>query len=136
MDVLVRLILAEFAVALALFIVYLILKIVLMLRKRVVVPGITVTVDKAAYMQGENVGITGLLTEDGSPAPGETVSLKITDPAGSETILPEAITDIAGKFSSVWQVPQDASPGLYTVSATGLGITAHTTFTLSMRRSA
>lgn len=99
-------------------------------RKRIVVPNLTVKVDKASYLHGDTVQISGQLIEAGSPVTSETVSTKVTDPNGNATSLPDTQTDTNGAFSNSWVVPSDAASGTWTVEVTALGVTATTSFTL------
>ena len=131
MDIIIRIILGETAILLALLIILLIILIWLLLKKIVVVPTLTVTVEKAKYLHGETVNISGKLEENDEAVEGATVSIKITDPEGTEAILPDATTDANGEYKNTWVIPADAPPGTYMVTATGLGVSATTTFTFN-----
>lgn len=130
MDVLFRIMLGEIDVILALFILYLIIRIWWM-RKHVAVPTITVSLDKASYLRGETVQISGVLKENDQPQAGQTVPLEAIDPNGGQTGLPDVVTDADGKFSSTFAVPPDAVGGSWKITAGPvLGVTDTATFTL------
>jgi len=93
-----------------------------------VVPTLTVATAKAKYLHGETVEISGALSEEGSPVAGQTIDVKIKYPDGTEVDLPDVTTDDEGKYANSWVVPSDAPPGTYTVTATGYGVSATTTF--------
>jgi len=133
-DILIEFILAEIAVALAFWIIFLFLHILLMLRKRVLVPLVTVSVDKAEYSRGEKAVISGKVTENGEPAADIPVTVKVTDPADVETDLGPLTTDADGKYTIDFPIDPAALGGTYTVEADSLGVTATTSFTLSMRK--
>lgn len=134
MDVLIRFLLGEVAVALALFILLLIIMIWRMLRKTVVtVPSITLALEKTQYDHGETVNVTGAVFSDvDKPAVGETVALTLTDSAEAEFDVGTALTEEAGKYTASFTVPNDVAPGGVTVKAkdVALGIEATATFTL------
>lgn len=96
------------------------------------VPELTVATDKTSYRRAETVTISGTLQSNGSPISGEAVALAIQPPTGDAYSLPQATTDGDGNFSVNWDVPSDAVAGEYTVTATAMGISATTTFTLSI----
>lgn len=125
-----RIVLGEVVVILGLLIMFLLLHIWLLLRKIVVVPTLTVAVDKPSYFKSEPVKISGSLKTDGTAMPGQTIALSIKPPIGDLYSLPDAITDINGDFSADWQVPDDAEVGSYTLTATAVGVMATATFTL------
>jgi len=122
----------ELVIALALLIIVLLLLIWLLLRKLVQVAGITVATDKDTYVREETVHITGLLTMDGEPVPGQIVDLEIQPPdPEAEPIELSATTDENGKYATDWLIPSDAEGGMYTLTATCLGAKAIKTFTLN-----
>jgi hypothetical protein len=103
-----------------------------MLKKIVVtVTVVAVKTDQSSYAHGATVQITGSVTTDGKPQASETVNLKITDPSGAETDLPDATTASDGTFAASWDVPPDAVPGTYTLEATAKGMTNTVTFTFN-----
>ena len=128
-DLLLRIILSETIILFGLLGVLLILLIWWLLRKLVAVPAITVATDKALYLRGETVGITGTLTADGKPLANETVGLSIKPPVGDAYSLPSVTTDAEGNFSASWVVPSDAEAGSYELTATSVGASATATFT-------
>jgi len=130
MGILIKIILGEVAVLLALLILVLLIHIWLLLRKKIVVPELTVATDKPSYDHTEDVNISGTLKEDGQPMAGKTISIKIVPPEGEEIELADVQTDEEGEYAAVWDIPVDAVPGTYKVEATGMGVTATTTFTL------
>lgn len=92
-------------------------------RNKVVVPSLTLVVDAASYLHGDTVKISGILAET-DPMGGTTVVLVLPD-GTSQNVT----TDANGKYSASWVVPETVS-GLLTLTATALGVTATTTFTL------
>lgn len=133
-NVLIEFIMLEIAATLALLIVYLLLQILLMLRKRVLVPLVTVMTDKPEYARGATAHISGVVTENGEPATGIPVSVKVTDPKDVETDLGPVNTDPKGAYTVDFPIDAAAAGGTYTVEADSLGVTATTSFTLSMRK--
>lgn len=118
--------------ALIFFIILLIILILLMLRKRVVVvASLTVATDKPQYTHADTVKITGEAKEDSTPKPDVQVGIKVIDPDGGETELPDETTDEEGKFASEWEIPDDAVPGAYKVEVSALGVSATTSFILN-----
>lgn len=106
-----------------------VLVILALIWKLVYTPSLSVSVDKTDYMKNETVQINGqLLGAGGSPMVGQTVTLTITPPSGSDYIVPDAITLADGTFSKTWVVPGDAVDGSYTLTAASTGITATKTF--------
>jgi len=100
-----------------------------LLQNIVVVPSVSVKIDKKQYLRGETVQISGSVSENSVPQDGALVNLKVTLPDGSDQALPDTTTDANGNFTSQWPVPGDAAGGSFTVSATALGTTDTTTFT-------
>jgi hypothetical protein len=148
MDTLIRLILWEVCVTLILIILYLLIKLILMLRKHVVtVPSITLAITPVSppgqYDHGEEVDLTGLVLLDTGvtpPAPGtgETVVLDVTDSAGTDfPAVATATCGSDGSYAAKFNVPAAMAPGQATLKAsdTKLGISATATFTLNMRMS-
>jgi len=131
MDMLIRVILGEIVVALAVIIVLLILLVWWLLRKIVVVPAISVATDKDAYFRSEEAAISGALLSNGNPIPNQPVALAIKPPTGDAYSLPSVTTDADGAFTSSWVVPEDAVAGSYVLTAAALGVKATKTFTLS-----
>jgi len=129
-DLLLRIILGEVVVALAILIVLLILLVWWLLRKIIVVPTITVATDKNAYFRGETVAISGDLLSDANPIPDQAVALAIKPPIGDVYSLPSVTTDEKGHFASGWVVPAGAIAGSYLLTAAALGVSASKTFTL------
>lgn len=130
MEFFVDFILAELAALFALLIVYLLLQILLALRKTVVVPSVTVNVSPAQVSRGDTVGISGAVQESGAPATSTPVALTVTDPDGNATPLPNSMTDANGNYTASYVVPSTAPSGVFTVAATALGTEVTTTFTL------
>jgi len=120
--------LAETIVVLALVIVLLVLFLWWWLRKIVVVPTLTVTVDKAEYMRGETVHISGSLMDGANPLPNKQVALSIQPPSGDAYSLPAATTGADGKFAADWAVPAAAVSGTYNLAASAMGVSASKTF--------
>lgn len=100
--------------------------------KHVLVPAVNVTVDKVEYDVTEKVVITGDVSQGGTPLPGKTVSFAIEPPVGDAYTLPNATTDADGLFGVdpviEWEVPDDAVAGVYTLTATCLGVSGIKTF--------
>lgn len=130
MDVLDVILKTEAIVALALVIIVLLLIIWWLLRKHVVVPELTVATDKPSYDHTEDVKISGTLKENDEAMSGKTISIKIIPPESDEIALGDVQTNEEGEYIATWDVPVDAAPGTYKVEATGMGVTATTTFTL------
>jgi len=127
---LMEILLAELVVVLALVIVLLILLVWWLLRKIVLVPTLTVAVDKAEYLRGEVVNISGSLMDGTTPLAGKSVALAVVPPTGDAYSLPPATTDNNGAFSSKWGVPADAVGGTYGVVAGAMGVSATKAFKL------
>jgi hypothetical protein len=102
-------------------------KIVVRIRQRnkVVVPSLTVVADKASYLHGDTVTISGTLIEDNAPVAAQTFSLKLPDGTTQNVT-----TDAQGNYSTTWVVPDTLSGVLSVLAGPVLGITATTTFTL------
>jgi hypothetical protein len=124
----------EVIIALAIILLILLIYILWSLWKTVVIPTITVAVSKASYLHGETVTVTGNLKENDVAVPDEEVTVAIKEPSGEVLATLEAVTDSDGNYSVEWEVPSDAVPGTYTVTATGLGTSATTTFTNSDKK--
>ena len=125
-----RIIMCELVIVLAVLCVLLILLVWWLLRKLVVVPSLTVATDKASYFREETVGISGSLISNGNPLPNQTVGLAVQPPTGDAYSLPSVTTDAEGNFSASWQIPADAVGGSYVLTATSVGVSNTTTFTL------
>lgn len=128
-------ILAEVGVALILAILLLIIIILQLLGKTVVtVTVVSVKAEAASYDHGDTVNITGDVTVDGTAQVGTSVSITIKDSAETEYALPDATTGTDGKFAAAWTIPPEVAPGVCTISATAMGMTAQYTFTLSITK--
>jgi hypothetical protein len=114
-----------------LFLLILVILILLLLRKHVVAPTLSVVVESKPYVHGDFIAISGILKEDGEPIKGTVIGLTVTDPSSTETPITGATTDDEGKYATSWQIPSDAAPGVWTVTATAMGVSATTTFTLN-----
>lgn len=121
---------AELAILLALLVVLVILWIWKLLRELVIVPGMTVAVDKAHYFKEETVAISGTVMDGSSPVVGESVGFAIQPPTGDAYIVPPTTTDSGGAFTASWVIPLDAESGTYTLTAAGAGVAGTTTFIL------
>lgn len=111
-------------------ILFLILIILYLLWKIVFTPTLTVTTDKPEYVKNETVDISGSLEGfSGAPIAGETVTITITPPSGSDYIVPDATTQTDGSFSEIWEIPSDAVDGTYTVTVVSMNVLSDTTFT-------
>jgi len=111
----------------------LIVILIIMLRKKVVVPELTVATDQPSYDHTEDVKISGTLKENDEAMAGKTISIKIIPSEGDEIELGDVQTNEEGQYTASWDIPADAAPGTYKVEATGMGVTATTTFTLRKR---
>jgi len=131
MDTIINIILSEIATLLIILILILLLILYERLKKIVVVPSVSVATDKANYPHGETVTITGVVQENGEPQEGATVAISVKDPSGAEQTALTTTTDADGKYTATYDLPSDAVGGTWTVTATALGTTATTTFTLS-----
>lgn len=106
-----------------------------LLWKIVQVPSISVATDKSLYDRTEIVSILGkLIDQNSTPMSGKTVSGAIVPPAGDAYVLPNAVTDELGEYEMVWEIPDDAPGGAYTVQVASLGASASGTFTQSKLR--
>lgn len=108
--------------------VILIIVLIWWIWKHVLVPAVSVTTDKSEYDRTETVSITGDVVQGGTPLEGKTVSLAIEPPSGDAYSLPDVMTDVNGEFASFWDVPDDAVAGVYTLTATCLGVSGSKTF--------
>ena len=111
-------------VALLLFIIWLIWKIV-------TTPNtvLTVATDKASYNRGEDVIISGVLTGDGTPIVGETITGAVILPGGGGSHNFSATTQADGSYEYTYPLQAAAPGGTYTIQVAGFGATASTTFT-------
>jgi Na+-transporting methylmalonyl-CoA/oxaloacetate decarboxylase gamma subunit len=113
-----------------------ILILLLYLRGKIVVtvPSITLDPIKAQVDHGESVPVTGAVYLDtGTPAAGESITLKVTDSAGTEfDNVGTAQSGADGKYAGSFDVPSAMAPGQATLEAVDdkLGVTATQTFTL------
>lgn len=115
---------------LKIIILFLIFIILYLLWKKVFTPTLSVATDKGEYVKNETVGISGSLTGfGGAPISGETVTITVTPPSGSDYIVPDATTQADGTFSATWDVPSDAVDGTYTLTVVSMGVLSDTTFT-------
>jgi hypothetical protein len=121
-------------VILAIILLILLIYILWSLWKTVVVPTLTVAVSKTSYLHGETVTVSGNLKENDAPVPDEEIVVKIKDPSGAELESLDTTTDSDGNYTVDWDVSSDAAPGTYTVTATGLGVSATTSFTNSDKK--
>lgn len=94
------------------------------------VPTLTVTTDKAEYVRGETVKVSGTLTDGTNPLAGKTVSITIEPPSGDAYGLPDVTTDTNGAYSANWVVPANAIGGNYTAIASAMGVWASKAFKL------
>ena len=131
MDTIINIILSEIATLLIILILILLLILYERLRKIVVVPSVSVATDKANYPHGETVTITGVVEENDEPQASADVDIFVKDPNGELVFEVKATTDADGKYTATYDLPSDAVGGTWTVTATALGTTATTTFTLS-----
>jgi hypothetical protein len=74
-----------------------------------------VQTDAFDYQLGDTVSIVG----DGMQ-PGETVGIDIIGPLGTTVQHDDVTADAVGNFSDSYVLPLDATPGIYTVVATGI----------------
>jgi 2-methylaconitate cis-trans-isomerase PrpF len=125
----------EVAGALILFLMILLFLVWQLLKKHVVtVTVVSVEVEAASYDHDDTVKISGTVTVDGVPKVGASVSLSVKDAAGTDIPLPDTTTDADGKFSAAWKIPSDVAPGVCTLTANALGMTATTTFTFNNKK--
>jgi len=125
-----EILLVELVIFLALAIVLLVLLIWWLIRKLVLVPTLTVTTDKAEYLRGETVKVSGTLKDGTTPLPGKTVSITIEPPVGDAYGLPDVTTDSNGAYSADWVVPANAVGGNYAAVASAMGVSASKAFKL------
>jgi hypothetical protein len=128
-ELLLRIILGEVTVLLALFVILIVLLIWLLLRKLVVVPNISVATDKSSYFREESVQISGTLLSNGNPLAGQTVGMTIEPPSGDAYSLPSVTTDADGNFTASWAIPTDAVAGSYTLTVASVGVSGTAAFT-------
>ena len=133
-DLLWRIIMSEVIILLAALVVLVVLLVWWLLRKLVVVPALSVAVDKASYFREETVGISGSLLSNGNPLAGQTVGLAVQPPTGDAYSLPSVTTDAEGNFTASWKIPADAVGGSYVLTAASVGVGDTTTFTLERAR--
>jgi len=88
-----------------------------------------VGVDQTSYFRGNTVVVSGNIKKNGTPMPNEPISLVVQPPTGDAYILPDVVSGSDGNFTANWIVPIDAVVGAYTVTASGAGVSATTTFT-------
>jgi len=124
----------EVIIALAIILLILLIYILWSLWKTVVVPTLTVAVSKTSYLHGETVTVSGNLKENDEAVPDEEIAVVIKDSLDAVLTTLEAVTDSDGNYTVNWDVPSYAAPGTYTVTATGLGVSATTSFTSSDKR--
>jgi len=97
--------------------------------KYVIIPSITVATDKDSYDRTEDVQIGGALKDQADAGiPAKTVSIAVEDPGGTVYPVFTAVTDANGDYSAVWEIPDDAAGGTYTLTVSALGISASKTF--------
>lgn len=115
-------------VGLALLILWIIWKIV-------VTPNVVLTVatDKATYNRGEPVIISGVLTGDGDPVPGETITGAVVYPGGTGSHNFTAVTAADGSWSYEYDTT-GGSGGTYTIQVAGFGASNSTTFQQNIQR--
>lgn len=117
-----------FLAGLALLILWIIWKIV-------TTPNVVLTVatDKGTYNRGEPVVISGILTGDGDPIAGETISGAVVYPGGVGSHNFTALTQADGSYEYTYDTTGGAG-GTYTVQAVGFGANSTTTFTQAIQR--
>lgn len=138
MELIFWLLLSETAVALALFIIFLVILIWILLRKKIVtVPNLTLVLNKTQYDHGEEVDASGVDQSDtGVPAESATVNLDLMDSSGTEfKDVASAVTDTNGNYSASFDVPSGAAPGQATLTATDPKTRATATATFTFKRS-
>lgn len=81
---------------------------------------LTVTSDKASYIQGAQVNITGTLTADATPAAGLLVGIVVTDPQGTQAYSTIITTSATGTYSTgfISLAGTAQKTGTYTIQAT------------------
>jgi hypothetical protein len=78
---------------------------------------ITVTADKAQYVRGETVQITGTLTNEGSRIVGVDVAVEVKNKDGVKVFEQQLKTDGAGAFATTLKIRESFQTGLYTIYA-------------------
>jgi hypothetical protein len=139
-------VLGRTSVLLALLVLFVIVLLWMLLRKRVVtVPQITMAITPVTppgqYDHGETVNVTGTdLLDVGPPtvpAVGDTISLDLTDSAGTKFPAVATATVAAdGTWAAAFAVPANAAAGQATITGTDAktGATAQQTFTRAAPR--
>ncbi|MCG2825232.1 MAG: MG2 domain-containing protein, partial [Thermoplasmatales archaeon] len=89
---------------------------------------ISVTTDKAGYLPGENVTISGYLTTGGAGVPGVDVGIEVRDPDNNAILTDTLTTNASGYYSIILVLLNDAKNGTYTVLVVYSGATDNTTF--------
>ena len=98
--------------------------------KIVVTPNVVLTVgtDKPSYNRGEDVIVSGILTGDGTPIAGETISGAVVQPGGGGAQNFTATTQADGSWEYTYPLGTGAAGGTYTVQVAGFGASNSTTF--------
>ena len=94
---------------------------------------LTVATDKGTYTRGEPVVISGILTGDGDPIAGETISGAVVYPGGTGSHNFTALTQADGSYEYTYDTT-GGSGGTYTVQVVGFGANNTTTFTQAIQR--
>ncbi len=88
--------------------------------------GISVFVDSVEdSYQGDLITIKGF-----GAAPSKTIFVKIVSPTDEEVTDLTVVSTGSGEFSTIWLIPQDLSPGVYTIEVDDRTNQADTTFTI------
>jgi hypothetical protein len=126
-------------------IVFLIILIWILLRKRVVtVPSLTLAITPVTppgqYDHGATVNVTGTDLLDVGPPPepaaGDTITLDLTDSAGTKfSGVGTAQAGNDGSYSASFVVPPTAAPGQATLTATSKATGATNTATFTQKKS-
>lgn len=103
---------------------------IILIWKIVVTPNVVlgVATDKGTYNKGEKTQITGNLSGDSSPVPGETITIVVVHPGGTGATNLSAVTDANGDYGPVEFDTTGKVGGTYTVQVAGFGATDSTTF--------
>ena len=98
--------------------------------KIVVTPNVVLTVgtDKPIYNRGEDVIVSGILTGDGTPIAGETITGAIVQPGGGGAQNFTATTQADGSWTYSHPLATGAAGGTYTIQVAGFGASNSTTF--------